>query len=250
MSINPRVNQFAAKTKLIERRKLIMNTTQQMQSFLNSSVGRRMMAMATKEQEAYTKKLNGLKSELTELKSMYQWQMYGEDQNAQNLVMLDGHPVIVETDGASRVKNVKDLTPQVYAELPALDRNNLKEAMPVLAGRLEANDMPQVSKSDRYYHMKNTSVGQRIELFRELAEHQETNDPQASKNYSSPEQRLKGITKTAETLQKQFSAEGIREMHSNILSLESQIQVSEDTNEIAPYVNVISGATPEGGAEE
>ncbi|MBJ8119833.1 hypothetical protein JDS69_30490, partial [Bacillus cereus] len=89
--------------------------------FLNSSVGRRMMIMATKEQEAYTKKLNALKGELTELKSMYQWQMYGEDQETESLVMLDGHPVIVETDGASRVKNVKDLTPQVYAKLDALD---------------------------------------------------------------------------------------------------------------------------------
>ncbi|EJR18255.1 hypothetical protein [Bacillus cereus] len=226
-----------------------MNTTQQMQSFLNSSVGRRMMIMATKEQEAYTKKLNALKGELTELKSMYQWQMYGEDQETESLVMLDGHPVIVETDGASRVKNVKDLTPQVYAKLDALDRNNLKQAMPVLAGRLEANDMPQVSKSDRYYELKNTSVGQRIEMFRELAEWQETNDPQASENYSSPEQRTKGITKTAEHLMKQFSAEGLREMNANILSLENQIKRSEETEEIAPYVSVISGAAPEGGAE-
>ncbi|WP_116344991.1 hypothetical protein [Bacillus sp. HMA207] len=217
-----------------------MNTTQQIQSFLNSSVGRRMMAMATKEQEAYTKKLNEMKADLGSLKDMYRDLVHGSDQNAQNLIMLDGHPVIVETDGASRVKNVKDLTPEVYSELTLTDKQALRQAMPVLYGRLEANDMPQVSKSDRYYHLKETSAGQRIELFRELAEHVDTNEPYGSQKYSSPEQRKKGITKKAEDLQKMFSVENIQAMNCEILSLENQIKRSEETEEIAPYVNLLA----------
>ncbi|PET17562.1 hypothetical protein CN513_14200 [Bacillus cereus] len=217
-----------------------MNNQAQMNAFLNSPIGRRMMAIATKEQEAYTKKLNEMKGNVADLKEMYRHLVHGSDQNAQNLVMLDGHPVIVETDGASRVKTIKDLTPEVFAGLDLTSKQALKQAMPVLYGRLEANDMPQVSKSDRYYQLKETSAGQRIELFRELAEHHDVNDRDAYKNYSSPEQRSKGITKKAEELQAMFSADNIRAMNGEIMSLENQIKRSEETEEIAPYVDILA----------
>ncbi|MGM2824272.1 hypothetical protein [Bacillus cereus group sp. Bce006] len=232
-----------------------------LESFLQSPTGKMFMKVAEREAQKLDERLASENQKLSEMKAFQQFSQYGDYQNDKIIDTLDGIPVYMETDNLSRVTKAVELTPEVFNTLDTQDQQSIKSAQPVLYERLKANDMPQVSKSDKFYKLiSQAGKGMRAELMLELGtDYEEIYGNDAYKHFTNGELRNQGVSKRAEFLQHAFSVDNIVQTSKDIYHQEkllsdlvetSDYNLQAGTGDIPSAFDSIKAMAQGGGSNE
>ncbi|CAM3872334.1 hypothetical protein [Bacillus albus] len=213
-----------------------------LESFLQSKTGKMFMKVAEREAQKLDERLASESEKLTQMKAFQRFSQYGDYQNDKIIDTIDGVPVYMETDNLSRVTKAVELTPEVFNTLDAQEKQSIKQAQPVLYQRLVNNDMPQTSKSDKFYQLI-SQEGMRAELMLELGtDYDAVYGQDAWKHFSSGDHRTNGVSKRAEFLQQAFDVNNISQVAKDIYHQEKLLTDMAETSDY--NLQVGSGEIP------
>lgn len=209
---------------------------------LSPRVLKRLERIALEEEAKFQKALAQEKEQLDILKGNQQHIAFGSLRDTTVMTHIEGVPVLLNTDGQSKVTNFRELTPEVFNSLEVTDQQAIKQQDGVLYNRLKHNDLPSSgSKSDRFYELMD-STGMKAELMIELGkDYEKEYGANAWEHFSSPENRHNKISKRAEFLQETYSDEYRINLGKQILDLEDKIAQMEETGEIIGDISISEG---------
>ncbi|WP_144466096.1 hypothetical protein [Bacillus nitratireducens] len=232
-------------------------TNANLNNFLNSNVGKRMMAMAKAEEKAFQDGIAGIQSQIDIVKQDMNFNRRGISPNVTKLVSLDGNLALVTSGAHSQVTDVQVITNDNFKDLDASIVGAIKQSHGVAFQKLKHNSY-ELNTSNRYFELLDTAEkGSDIDVLTQLAEAPQSDNPykagfdkEAWKHYETAEDRASLVPKGVRMHQKNRSEETYKELSQKLFSLEDQLQASINSNEITPYVEAVNGISSEGDSAE
>lgn len=218
---------------------------------ISPRVMKRLEKLAEAEEKKFQADLSKEREKLERMKQDSHYIAYGDRPNLETIISIQGTPCVVTTGSQSQITDIKELTQEVYNEMSLTDKSVLKQYDNILATRLEHNDYKRESKSDRYYEVFANSVGQKIDLVEELGRDYEKEYGPANdwEYFSSVDNRMKGISKRAESLSEIYSDAYRIQLGKEILDQEDKVNFMIENGDF-PAAATSEGTNSEGGATE
>ncbi|MGX5675858.1 hypothetical protein [Bacillus toyonensis] len=210
-----------------------------MEQFLNSKTGQRLVKIAEKEQQDFNNAINGLQEKLASDKEDLHHLQFGIAQNKEKVIFLDGNPVLATTNVTSHVERIEPITAENFDKVSANDWQNIRNQSAVTYQRLKAGTF-KPNDSDRYYKLLDLAEqGEDFMVLEALANAPQSDNPNAPnyhedawKYYDNVADRHQGIPKLARHFKNARSQENIMKASMEVQALETQIESSLASNDI------------------
>ncbi|PGC43498.1 hypothetical protein [Bacillus pseudomycoides] len=212
-----------------------MTNLKQLQSFLESNVGQRMMKIAQEEENIFQAGIKEKREQLNLLKQNAHYSQFGTFADATKVMLVEGVPVKVKTDQFSRILTVKPISAEDFKSLPAHEMNTIKQLSPIVHQKLK-HGISDFDLSDKYFELMSIAEeSMPIEVFDILI------DPPTSENsnnfmshYDSVEDYRNGIPAFAKEVAKARTAQNTIELNREIIALEKNIKDSLASKTVLP----------------
>ncbi|MEV5108327.1 hypothetical protein MRBLBA3_000256 [Bacillus sp. LBA3-1-1.1] len=222
--------------------------TNQLENFLSSNVGKRMMKLAQAEEKAFQDGIAGIQFQIDTVKEDMNFNRRGVSPNSQRLVSLDGNLALVTSGTNSEVTDVTVINNDNFKDLDASIVGAIKNNHGVVFQKLK-HGAYELNTSNRYFELLDTAEnGADIDVLTGLAEAPQSDNPykagfdkEAWKHYATAEDRASMVPSGVRNHMKNRSEETYVELSKKLFALEDQLQASINSNEIAPYVEVVTG---------
>ncbi|HDR7672447.1 hypothetical protein RE438_22800 [Bacillus wiedmannii] len=212
------------------------------EQFLTTGTGKRLMKIAEREQQEFNTKLNGMKAQLEQDKQDLHALQFGLMQNARKVMVLDGNPVLVSTNNSSYVTKVENITPDIFNELSPQDMQSIRNISNVTFQRLKAGTF-KLNDSDKYYELVDKAEsgidGTVLEALAHAPQNMHADKPNyvddAWNYYDSSADRVNQFPKYARHIEAARSEQNILKASMDIMDLEKAIEQSIESNEIVYF---------------
>ncbi|PEA53616.1 hypothetical protein CON64_17365 [Bacillus pseudomycoides] len=209
-----------------------MNTTE-LQNFLNSPTGKRLLAMAKAEQKEFETTLMLKKDFIEVKKNMLNSIQFGNPANKDKTFIRNIEGVLsrVKTDKAGNVQKVEKVTNDM--ELTGNELMEIKSLSPADYLRIKDNNFTPQTNDTEYYNSRVQIEGQPFD-YAEMFLSRPSNDINSTrfasdwhKAYGSVENYQKGTTLEMLAFKEARTTENIRQLHNEVRELENEVELME-----------------------
>lgn len=208
--------------------------TNQLEMFLNSRVGKRLMKIAKKEQAEFDNAMAIKKSHLDVLKEHVRFATFGSMRDTSKLILVEGVPSRMVTNDTSHVTHLEPITAEAFKTLNAFEMSELKNLSSVAYQKLKYGKNIEPT-SDHYYNLAaKAEEGICAEVFTELV-HAPTEDSHPDtymQYYDSVEHYLNKIPNSAIKMMQIRSEANVIDTNREILVAQKEIEECIATQEI------------------
>ncbi|MES5944895.1 hypothetical protein [Bacillus cereus group sp. MG6] len=227
-----------------------------MEQFLSSKTGQRLVKIAEKEQNDFNNAILGLQEKLATDKQDLHHLQFGLAQNKEKVIFLDGNPVLATTNVTSHVERIEPITAENFDKVSPQDWQNIRNQSAVTYQRLKAGTF-KPNESDRYYTLLDLAEnGEDFSVLEALANAPQSDNLNAPNYnadawnyYDSVADRHQGIPKLARHFKNARSQENIMKASIEVQALENQIENSIASNDIVALEIPSTSVQAEGQSE-
>ncbi|MGG3674088.1 hypothetical protein ABES96_23620 [Bacillus nitratireducens] len=222
---------------------------QQMNGFLNSKVGKRLIKQAQDEEKVFQDHMQAQANKIAEVKDSYNFMFNGTASNSERIMDFDGTLVHITTGNRSKIESATPITNESYKALPNEMKVQIKAMDSIKSLKLEMGQSND-KLSDRAFNLLEASERYPFDVVQALASAPQGDDRNKSnyrenawEYYSTPENRTNGITKQAEELVQAFSDENLIDINRKLISMENEYAEAMESGSISEFVDHFGGET-------
>ncbi|SCB67374.1 hypothetical protein [Bacillus mycoides] len=215
----------------------------QMNIFLNSRVGKRLIKQAEAEEKVFQDHLQLQATKIAEAKESYDFMFNGTASNTERIMEFDGALLYVTTGDRSRITSAKPITNESFKELPIEMVAHLKANHPVVTLKLQHGQYND-KLTERAFELMEATERYPYDVVQALASAPQSDDRNkphynvdAWKHYSTTENRTDGISKRAEELLNAFSESNLIDVNRRILAMEDDFETVKEGGTIKDFVD-------------
>ncbi|MFI8709808.1 hypothetical protein ACIGHG_22770 [Bacillus sp. NPDC077411] len=202
--------------------------------FLNTSVGRRLMKIAEAEQTAFNNEITLKREQLQNLKDNMRIAQFGTRQNTTSYLKVEGNLCKVETDMTSHIKSIEPLTQAEFKQMSAMEQQAIKQVDAIIYNKLKYGSNVGVQESEKFFNM--IAMADEFKPAFETFELICNTDVEDWTQFENSEDRnaIVPISKEAKYMDAFRNPKNVQDINNQILELERNISDSIAAQEIIP----------------
>ncbi|MGG3652704.1 hypothetical protein ABES36_14895 [Bacillus pseudomycoides] len=211
--------------------------TNQLEMFLNSSVGKRLMKIAEKEQAEFDNAIAEKRNRLGWLKENINLATYGMHRDVNKFILVEGVPTRMITNGTSHITHIETVTPESFKQMNGYEMDAIKKLSSVAYQKLKHGKEIEPNSDHFYRLMGKAEEGICADLFDSLinAPTDETHPGKTWEYYHNGKDMTDMIPKRAYELMENRSEKNIVALHTEARELEQHIEECMESQSIVPF---------------